>query len=118
MKSDPRPTESEPRSEPGCDGRRLFLHEPGWKVALKIGSAREFCYMMAPGQDYYHRLLDGEIHVFGRDERLCLACAERRGLVSYEPRMLREPLLKLDFDSSQDEEGSVFQLQPRDDLEE
>jgi hypothetical protein len=24
------------------------------------------------------------------DEKLCLACAERRGLLSYEPRTLRE----------------------------
>ena len=40
--------------------RRLYLHEPGWQIGLKVGSEREFCYAMAPGQDYYHRLLDGE----------------------------------------------------------
>jgi len=71
--------------------RRLFIHEPGWRIGRKAGSTREFCYAMAPGQDYYHRLLDGEIFVYHGDERLCLACAERRGLLSYEPRGLKEP---------------------------
>jgi hypothetical protein len=72
--------------------RRLFLHESGWRINLKLGSEREFCYMAAPGQDYYHRLLDGEIYLARGDEKLCLACAERRGLLSYEPRTLRESL--------------------------
>ena len=70
--------------------RRLFLFEGGWRIGLKGGSEREFCYMMAPGQDFYHRLLDGEIYLARNDEKLCLACAERRGLLSYEPRTLRE----------------------------
>ncbi len=68
--------------------RRMFLREPGWRVGHKLGSEREFCYMMAPGQDYYHRLLDGEVYVHHGDERLCLACAERRGLLAYQPRGL------------------------------
>jgi hypothetical protein len=72
------------------DPRRLFLFESGWRIGLKLGSEREFCYMTAPGQDYYHRLLDGEIYLARNDEKLCLACAERRGLLSYEPRTLRE----------------------------
>ena len=71
--------------------RRLFLYEPGWKVGMKVGSEREFCYMMAPGQDFYHRFMDGEIFLQRADERICLACAERRGLLSYTPRTLREP---------------------------
>ena len=47
--------------------------------------------MMAPGQDYYHRLLDGEIYLVRDDEKLCLACAERRGLLSYRA-LWRRPL--------------------------
>ena len=72
---------------------RLFVREPGWKVAQKIGSDRMFCYMMAPGQNYYHRLLDGEVYVFHGDERICLACASRRGLLSFEARGLGSELL-------------------------
>jgi hypothetical protein len=78
---------------------RLFLREPGWRVGLKIGSVREFCFTTAPGQDYYHRLHDGEIYIFRGDEKLCLACAERRGLLAFEPRGLREPTLAADLDA-------------------
>src|SRR4051812_38435430 len=90
-----------PIAHPGLsDPRRLFLHEPGWRIGLKVGSEREFCYMMAPGQEYYHRLLDGEIYLTRDEEKLCFACAERRGLVSYEPRSLltsaRRPLPDLE----------------------
>src|SRR3954464_751861 len=75
---------------PVPDPRRLFLYENGWRIELKVGSDREFCYMTAPGQDFYHRLLDGEIYLTRNEEKLCLACAERRGLLAYEPRPLRD----------------------------
>jgi len=79
--------------------RRLFLFEPGWRIGLKLTSDREYCYQMAPGQDYYHRLAEGEIILSRGDERLCLACAERRGLISYEPRALRDPLTAISIDA-------------------
>src|SRR4051812_31576307 len=91
-----------PGPAPASPGpRRLFLFEGGWRIELKVGSDREFCYMTAPGQDYYHRLLDGEIYLARGDEKLCLACAERRGLLAYEPRMLRErgPVLVRDIET-------------------
>jgi len=72
--------------------QRVFLHEPGWKVGLKVGSEREYCYAMAPGQDYYHRILDGEIYVHRPEERLCFACACRRGILTHAPKALREPI--------------------------
>ena len=53
--------------------------EPGWRVEMKVGNERAFCYMMAPGQDYYHRFYDGEIYLKRGDERICMACAQRRG---------------------------------------
>jgi hypothetical protein len=71
---------------------RLFLFEPGWRIARKSNSEREFCYQIAPGQDYYHRLLDGEIYLHRADEKICLPCAARRGLLSYDPKSLREPI--------------------------
>ncbi len=98
--------------------QRLFLHEAGWRVSLKVGSERIFCYMMAPGQDYYHRLHDGEIYLHLGDERICLACAERRGLLAYEPRALREPVFPIaEFDIYLAEKGSesAFELAPRPD---
>lgn len=77
--------------------RRIFVREPGWQVGQKVGSLREFCFMTAPGQDHYHRLDDGELFVFRGDERLCMPCAERRGLLAHEPRGLRDPIA-VDFD--------------------
>ena len=72
--------------------RRLFLHEPGWQIGVKIGSEREFCYQMAPGENYNHRLLDHEVYLYNIEERICFACAERRGLLSFEPKALRQPI--------------------------
>lgn len=69
-------------------GERMYVHEPGWQVSVKRGSERVFCHMMTPGQDYYHRLLDGEMILHHDTERLCIACAARRGIISYEARRL------------------------------
>jgi hypothetical protein len=88
---------SQPPETETLTGTRIFLREPGWQVAVKVGSERSFCFMMAPGQDHYHRLLDGEIYVFHGDERLCLRCAERRGLLAHEPKRLREPLIPIEL---------------------
>ena len=71
----------------------MFIFEAGWRVGVKTGSMRELCYMMAPGQDFYHRLLDGEIFLVRDGERLCLSCALRRGLISFEPKQLREAIV-------------------------
>jgi hypothetical protein len=80
--------------------RRLFLFEPGWRIGVKRTCEREFCFTITPGQDYYHRLHEGELFLERGDERLCLACAERRGLLAYEPRALRESLTSLEFDAA------------------
>ncbi|WP_435009711.1 hypothetical protein P12x_000959 [Tundrisphaera lichenicola] len=87
---------------------RLFLHEPGWRVAQKVGSEREFCYAMAPGQDYYHRLLDGEIYIFNNEERLCLACAERRQMLADKPKGLRDPVPIIEIDDGSEEGPGVY----------
>jgi hypothetical protein len=73
--------------------RRMFIFERGWTVGVKTGSHRELCHMMAPGQDFYHRLGDGEVFVQQNTEKLCLACAFRRGLIAFEPRQLREAVV-------------------------
>jgi len=78
--------------------RRMFLFEPGWRIGVKSGSHREFCYMMAPGQDFYHRLLDGEIFLSRDDEKLCLDCAARRGLIALAPKRLRDVIVPINAD--------------------
>jgi hypothetical protein len=94
----------QPLDDPSDDSReipavrRMYLSEPGWRIGVKTGSDREFCYMMMPGQDFYHRLLDGEIFLHRHQEKLCLACASRRGLLVAEPRRLREAVVPLPAD--------------------
>jgi hypothetical protein len=73
--------------------RRMFVFERGWAAGVKSGSHRELCHMMAPGQDFYHRLCDGEVYVYQGTEKLCLACAFRRGLIAFEPKQLREAVV-------------------------
>ncbi|HKI17139.1 MAG TPA: hypothetical protein VKA15_04640 [Isosphaeraceae bacterium] len=69
---------------------RLFLLESGWRISIKTDSQRAFCFMMAPGQDFYHGLLDGEVFVQRGEQRFCIACAIRRGLIALQPRRLPE----------------------------
>ena len=87
------------QDDESAPSRRLFIFEPGWRVGVKTGSTRELCYMIAPGQDYYHRLLDGEVFLVRDGERLCLSCASRRGLISFEPKQLREGIASVPADS-------------------
>ena len=84
--------------------RRLFLYESGWRVELKLGSDREFCYTIAPGQDCYHRLADGEIYLVRGEEKVCIPCANRRRLLEYGPTVLRERAVPIDIDDS----GAAF----------
>ena len=100
-------------AEGDANSRRLFLKEPGWRVAQKTDSEKSYCYMMTPGQDYYHRLLEGEIYFYHGIERLCAACAGRRGLLSQAARALREPPETFDLDA--DELTSEFDLDAPDD---
>jgi hypothetical protein len=72
---------------------RMFVFERGWNAGVKTGSTRELCHMMAPGQDFYHRLGDGEVYVYQGTEKLCLACAYRRGLIAFEPKQLRDAVV-------------------------
>lgn len=103
------PLTTNPQAEPPTLPR-IFLFEPGWRVAMKLGSEREFCYATAPGQDHYHRLNDGEIYLYHNDEKLCMPCASRRGLLVHDPRPLREPIAGLDLDSPGD--SSDYEVVP------
>jgi hypothetical protein len=84
---------------------RVFLREPGWQVGMKIGSEKTFCYQITPGEDFYHRLHDGEILVSRGEEKLCLPCAGRRGLLTFEPRILRDKTAGLDVEATDEISG-------------
>jgi sulfur relay (sulfurtransferase) complex TusBCD TusD component (DsrE family) len=86
------PTEPDESEDVLLPATRIFVFEPGWTVTIKRGSDREFCHVMAPGQDYYHRLRECELYLQRADERICLACATRRGIINHEPKRLRNPI--------------------------
>ena len=64
---------------------RLYLPDTGdWEACIKRDSDKIYCYQKSPGQDYYHLILSGEIFLKNGNEKLCLACALRRGVVTHD----------------------------------
>jgi hypothetical protein len=77
-------------TEPGDDGVpadapdvRLYVPEPqDWTAVVKNDSAKAYCYQKDPGDTHFHLLQLGEIYLQAPDEKLCLRCALRRGVVT------------------------------------
>lgn len=90
---------------------RLFVREPSWRVGLKQGSERTFCHAMAPGEEHYHRLADGELYLVRGDERICLPCAGRLGLLRTEARRLGVAIVALDVSAG--DEAAGYELSGR-----
>ena len=62
---------------------RLYVSTPeGLQAHLKHGWEKEYCYLQNPGEDYFHLLVNGEIYLQRGNEKFCLNCALRRGIVS------------------------------------
>lgn len=63
--------------------QRLYLPEHDrFRVRIMTGVEREYCFQKSPGQDYYHLIVPGELYVDSGDEKLCLNCALRRGIMT------------------------------------
>ena len=62
--------------------RRLYLPaSEDWQVRVKSGP-REYCYYQTPGEDWFHTLVDGELFLQNGEEKICLNCAIRRGILT------------------------------------
>ncbi len=71
----------------GSPGRpqdlRLYLpDQQAVQVRIQGGGERQYCYQKDPGKDYFHQIVPGEIYLETGDEKLCLNCALRRGVVT------------------------------------
>ena len=67
--------------EPG--DARLYVTDPAmYQARSKQDWEREYCFAQNPGEDYFHMLMTGEIYIQAGDEKYCLACAARRGMVT------------------------------------
>ena len=93
-----RPDSEHPTTIEAVPPRRMFLFEPGWRVGVKTGSHREFCYMMAPGQDFYHRLLDGEVFLFRERGKALPGLRRATRPRQFEPKQLREAIVPVPAD--------------------
>jgi len=67
-----------------AEDTRLYLPgwESGWRVRLKTTWDREYCFATNPGEEFYHLLMAGEVYVEYDEEKYCLGCARRRGVIS------------------------------------
>jgi hypothetical protein len=73
----------QPEPVPAEIDRRLYVPEhQRWTVRILDGTDRLYCHQHAPGQDYYHLIVPGEIYLEGDDEALCLNCALRRNVIT------------------------------------
>lgn len=65
------------------DDVRVYVPEPeAIDVRVMRGGEREYCFAQNPGEDYFHLLMAGEIYIQYGDEKFCLNCASRRGLIT------------------------------------
>ncbi len=63
------------------DRRLYFPDSEGWELGVKSGP-REYCAHRNPGEEWFHLLLDGELFLQFGEEKVCLNCAFRNGLVT------------------------------------
>ena len=66
----------------GADHRIYVPHNDGWTAVVKPNSIKEYCYYRNPGDEHFHMLMVGEVYLARGDEKVCLNCAIRQGLVS------------------------------------
>ena len=71
-------------SSSGATGdMRLYAPAPeGWAAHIKQSWDKEYCFSKSPGEDYFHLLMSGEIFVQHGDEKYCLTCAVRHGILT------------------------------------
>lgn len=68
-----------------AEDRRMYLPEHDRiRIAVMTGVEREYCFQKDPGQDFYHLIVPGEVYVARGDEKFCLNCALRRGIVIFD----------------------------------
>jgi len=71
----------QPQPEPK-DFRLYVPDTDHWQASLKTDWNKEYCYSQTPGEDFFHRLVSGEIYLRKGDEKYCLNCAMRLGILS------------------------------------
>lgn len=63
------------------DRRLYFPNSEGWELRVKSG-AKDYCSRRNPDEEWFHLLVDGELFLQFADEKVCLNCAFRSGLLT------------------------------------
>ena len=66
------------------DDHRLYLPrtEKKWSVRVMSSYDREYCHAKFPGDPHYHLLVGGELHLDNGEQKYCVECALRLGLLT------------------------------------
>ncbi len=68
--------------QPDRDQRLYLPNAEGWEARIKLGWEKEYCYAKRPGEDFFHLLISGEIYLQRGNEKFCLDCAYRQGILT------------------------------------
>lgn len=80
--SEPKPLD--PPREQDVPDIRIYVAQPdGWTGHVKQSWDKEYCFHKKPGEDYFHLLMHGEVYLQHDDEKVCLQCALRNGIVTH-----------------------------------
>lgn len=77
-------SEEQPPTETSDDKRLYVQNSEGWQAHVKSNWEKEYCFAHAPGEDHFHLLLCGEVYLQHGDEKYCLNCAMRRGILTHD----------------------------------
>lgn len=79
------PSGDEGNSPAAPPDARVYVPMPeGWQARIKQGWEKDYCFAKNPGEDWFHLLLNGEVYVQHGDEKYCLNCALRRGILTHD----------------------------------
>lgn len=67
-----------------ADARVYLPDSEGWEAEIKRDWENEYCFSANPGEDFFHLLVNGEIYLLKGDEKYCLNCAVRLGILTHD----------------------------------
>jgi len=73
------------------DARLYVLQPDGMEARVKSGWEKEYCHLQNPGEDYFHLLVKGEVYLLHGNEKYCLRCAVRQGILTHERLSWQHP---------------------------
>ena len=98
---------------PTAEDRRLYVpYLDSVEVRVKADHAKEYCYLKATSQDYYHLLVAGEVYVQRGHEKFCLDCAYKVGIVTSDRQHWQRRTSMMSHTSSEPDDAETFEILP------